>query len=180
MSTIHLICEDETDADIVKAILAKKSLGVRVRHVPLKGGSGGIERLANQLEDLIIRLREICQKGDCIAVLHDADEHVQRDRSNDEKIKVLCKEYRSDVRLAIAHNKIEAWLLADEGLCKWLKIRAKNRDGESDPKGTLESLLRKRKMKWQGRDRRTVLDQLDGSGDNHSLSMRDAVSHINC
>jgi hypothetical protein len=181
MPTIHLICEDETDADIVKAILQKKLPEVRVSHIPLSGGSGGISRLANQLGDLVERVRELRQKGDCIAVLHDADEHTARHRSSDERIKTICQKYEHDVYLAIAKDAIEAWLLADEGLCKWLGIRAKNNDEDPRPKDTLRSQLRKSKnLKWQGPDRAKVLAQIDGTGDKHSPSMRSAVSHINC
>jgi hypothetical protein len=114
-------------------------------------------------------------------VLHDADEHTETDRRHYDEIRRICEKYKDDVYLAIARDAIEAWLLADEGLCKWLGIRAKNNDADPRPKETLRSLLSKnKKMKWQGRDRHKVLEQLDGSGDKLSPSMKLAVGHINC
>jgi len=180
--TIHLICEDDTDAEIVRAIFRAKTLDIRVNRVPLAGTSGGISRLAYKLEDLIKLARDERKRGDCIAVLHDADEHTETDRREYEKIRQICEKYKEDVYLAIANDAIEAWLLADEGLCKWLGIKAKNRDEEPRPKDILNRHLKKKNksLKWQGRHRATILAQLDGSGDQHSLSMQAAVGHINC
>jgi hypothetical protein len=180
MPTIHLICEDATDTEVVQAILEKKSLGIQVRHVPMTGRKGGIARLAEELEDLIEKVREIRRRGDCIAVLHDADEHTQPDRREYDKVREICQRNKDDVFLVIARDAIEAWLLADEGLCRWLGIRVQNNDGKARPKAILEGHLKKRKMKWQGRDRAKVLIHIDGSGDQLSPSMREAVSHINC
>ena len=68
--------------------------------------------------------------------------------------------------------------MADEKLCKWLGIKAKNCDGLRDPKSELESVLGKKKLKYQGKHREKILAQLDGTGDTHSPSMRDAVNHL--
>lgn len=88
------------------------------------------------------------------------------------------KKYHQDVSLIIAKDEIESWLLADEGLCKWLGIKAKNRDEDKQPSNILDSAVKKTSGKKYTLMRETVLKKLDGTGDKHSLSMKKAVQRL--
>jgi hypothetical protein len=176
---IWLIAEDQDDAQLVRALIQKRGLSITVRHVQMEGGSGGISRLAAQLEKLIQGAIRKRQSGDCVAVLHDADKQTQPDRTVYNKIEAICKKYQTDVTLVFAYDAIESWLLADAGLCQWLETKPKNHDKTPKPKDVLRSLLQhKKRMKWSGPDRDKVLAHIDGSGDRCSPSMKKAVAHL--
>ncbi len=117
---------------------------------------------------------------DCVAVLHDADEQTEPERQLYEKIRLVCERFKKHVVHVIAKDEIEAWLLADEGLCQWLSIRARNCDGQKRPSDELKRLVQQKKqpMKYQGPDRAKVLAHVDGSGDKYSPSMREALEHL--
>jgi hypothetical protein len=180
MTTIWLIVEDKNDALVVKEILRKRGLFHKVEPILPSGGGKGISRLAKQLDKLITDTKRKKKAQDCIAVLHDADEQTQTDRTLYNQIKTICHNHRQDVALIIAFDEIESWLLADSGLCRWLDISPKNWDNSSKPSATLESLLTKQKrMKFQGPNRAKVLSHLEGTGDQVSPSMKVAVAFLN-
>jgi hypothetical protein len=178
MARIWLITEDSTDANIVQRLLDQRGMAIHVKQLEPEGNARGISVLARQLEKLIkVALH---QRGphDCIAVLHDADEHTQLTRTDYNKIRDICEKYRESVALIVARQAIESWLLADGGLCQWLGQRPRNHNEDSNPKDLLVSLLREKKLKWQGRDRERVLEHLHGDGDKFSPSMLAAVAHL--
>jgi hypothetical protein len=115
---------------------------------------------------------------DCIAVLHDLDQQKQQQyRTHYEEIKKICAE--EDVELVIAIDELESWLLADEGLCRWLGIRPQNRDSKTKPSDQLRFLLQsKKKLKYQGKGRNEVCKHLDGTGDQKSPSMAAAYQRL--
>ena len=177
-NTIYLIVEDETDVDVVRAILKAKQIDIYVSKLIPTGKTGGVSRLASQLERLIKTALEKRKSNDCIAVLHDADENVQTDRKSYEEIKEICKRYSVDVVLIVAHDEIEAWLLADEGLCKWLGEKPHNCDEETQPSLRLNRAVKKKTGKdYTGKMRNQVLEKINGTGDN-SPSMRLALTHL--
>ena len=178
--TIHLIVEDQTDADVVNAILYAKKFDVRAKALKPPGGSGGISRLADNIEALIKTAIKKRQKGDCVAVLHDADETSERYRANHDRIRVVCEKYPNDVKLIIARDEIESWLIADEGLCRWLEEKPhESSDKLQKPSKLLKRAIKRKTGKdYTGRVREQVHQQLDGSGDKYSESMRDALTHL--
>lgn len=176
--TIHLIVEDETDIDVVRAICNARNLNVRVRKYVPTGGSKGISRLAKQLDRLIISAQANREEPDCIAVLHDADTMVQQDRILYDQINNICKKY-NDVVEIIAKDEIESWLLADGGLCAWLGERPRNCDMETKPSERLNRAVKAKTGKdYSGRTRGQVLEKLKGDGDNHSPSLQAALRHL--
>lgn len=178
--TIHLIVEDKTDAEVIRAILKAKSISVRINPLIPTGGTGGISRLAAQLEALIRTALEKRQADDCIAVLHDADEQSQSDRTLYDRIRTVCSSYRQEVALIVAKDEIEAWLLADESLCRWLGERPGNFDNQHKPSARLNQAVKNKTGKdYAARTRVQVLNELDGSGDKHSPSMSRAMTHLN-
>lgn len=178
MGTIHLICEADTDAKIVQAILNKKGFRVKVERIGHK--QGGLSRMVKDIEVFIKTAIEKRQTGDCIAVLHDIDTHTEPDRRGYIHIETVCERYRKDVVRIPAYNAIEAWLLADEGIAHWLSHPNKPKpDQISDPKEHLNKLVKAR----TGRDhtgviRAEVLSHLDRTGDKHSDSLREALDHL--
>jgi len=176
--TIWLITEDESDKVIVEALVRKKGFDIQVARLKLTGGSGGVDRLAHQLERLIRDAKDMKKPNDCIVVLHDADIHMQQsNRQTYEQIRRICKDNK--VTLILARDEIEAWLLADSGICKWLGIRPRNHDEETKPKDKLNSLLdQKHNMKYRERNQEKILAHLNGDGDTHSPSMQEALQHL--
>lgn len=173
--TIYLIVEDLKDKEIVEAILKAKKLSVRIEARRPTGGAGGISRLSSQLERLIQTARKDEKPGDCIAVLHDADEFVQPNRKDFEQIHRICSRY--GVVEVIARDEIEAWLLADNGVSKWLGIKHENHDSKKQPSETLASKVNKKIRKpYMGQGRAAVLREING--DSKSPSMQAALRQL--
>ncbi|MCI0709826.1 MAG: hypothetical protein L0154_06655 [Chloroflexi bacterium] len=95
--TIFLIVEDQTDADIVRALLKAKDVDVKITPLLPSGGSGGLSPLAKDLEKLMKTAIARHNSGDCIAVLHDADLNIEPTRNLYDKIKDICDRYNNDV-----------------------------------------------------------------------------------
>jgi hypothetical protein len=178
--TIWLIVEDSNDRKVVEALLSARGIDVGIKLLNPSRDRGGISRLAADLENLIETARTRKQHEDCIAVLHDADENTQPNRMSYDRIEEICRRYGQDVVEVIARDEIEAWLLADSGLCSWLDIKPKNWDEQHRPSRELERLLKRKsqRMKYQGRYRDQVLEHLAGDGDKHSPSLRVALTHL--
>lgn len=174
---LWLIAEDDYDAAIFKRILAAKEILVIVQHVRLEGSTGGISRLQSQLVRLVsaIRVDKRWRKEDCIVVLHDVDIE-QQDRSIYDRIAEICDQ--QSLVLLKADDKIEAWLLADTGLCKFLDTKAARWDRKPEVKRHLESLLRKKKLSYEGRTRDKLIEKIDGSGDELSQSLQEAMRSL--
>jgi hypothetical protein len=175
--TIHLILEDQTDADVVRAILKANGYStVKVKPHLTTGGRGGISRLALQLPRLIATARAERGDRDCIAVLHDKDELTETRREHHTRIEDICRNH-DDVKHIVAEDEIEAWLLADEGVCRWLGVKASNQDSLKKPKSRLDSLINKKVGKgYSGPTRQKVLDHV--GGENHSPSLNRALAHL--
>lgn len=179
---IYLIAESREDANVIQALVQAKGFSIRIEWLRLTGGSGGIDRMLAQLEDLIEAALEVKDEQDCIAVCHDKDLLTKPERRKQvhDKIDALCagNRYRPHVYLIIPDDAIESWLLADHGLCHWLEEKPQNWDGQPDPKAEFKRRLDKKHLKWQGADRAKVLAHLDGSGDKKSPSMQAALTHL--
>jgi hypothetical protein len=176
---IWLITEDANDIEVVRVLLRAKKIFVDVHPLRPARKPGGISRLHEQLEELIQAAKGRKSARDCIAVLHDFDQFSQPNRETYTRIKQVCERHEKEVVLVIARDEIEAWLLADSGLCKWLEIKPRNCDEKMKPSDELSSLVQsKKKLKWQGADRAKVLAHIDGTGDKFSPSMQEALEHL--
>jgi hypothetical protein len=178
--TIHLIVEDRKDANVIETILRAKKINVGVRPLPPK--HGGIARLASELDRLIQLALRDRKPGDCVAVMHDTDTQTVTDpdkRKVYEEIKRICRNYRKEIKHIEVKDELEAWLLADGGLCTWLDIKPQNCDSLRKPSEKLISLAQsKYRLKYQGVDRAKILAQIDGTGEQYSPSMRAALKHL--
>ncbi|MCX6049786.1 MAG: hypothetical protein NT075_32195 [Chloroflexi bacterium] len=89
--TIWLIVEGQNDGDIAKAILKCKYPQVRISPLYPTGQNPNLSRLAVQIEKLIQQALGNRKPGDCIAVLHDADQLTRPfDRADYQRIRQVC------------------------------------------------------------------------------------------
>lgn len=164
---IILITEGDSDVQYVQGLLTAYGYGqVRVLPILPAGTKHGITRLADQLERLISIAREERQVSDCIVVLHDADQLIQRPTDKPyQRIAIVCQQH-PDVKHIQAHDEIEAWILGDEGFCKAVKHKVQNYDTLRQPSKQLAS--------WAaGKTRASILRTLNGK--THSPSLQVAL-----
>jgi hypothetical protein len=172
---LFLIVEDKTDVEVFKRFLELKNLS----HIKIEAfGRGGISHLQKDLDNLLLTALAKRNPGDCIVVLHDADQQTGESRKIIAEIKQICKRYSNQGVLHLeARDEIESWLLSDEGFCKWLGIRAKNEDSQNRPSGRLKTLLNDKKKKpYQAAGRQDVLNALNGNC--HSESFKQAFKQL--
>lgn len=178
---IILICEGMDDAEVVRSLLRAKGINVRVdARVPV---NRGISALAKEIDRLVLSALADKRKDrrTCVAVLHDADELSASEavRHSHRRIAEICSRYvRRGVKRIVANDAIEAWLLADSGVCGWLGIKPSNHDNIRQPKNRFESLLNARGAKVNATGRRQALEHLAGDGDVRSESMRMALDAL--
>lgn len=171
--TIWLITEDENDHKIVKYIVEEK-LGFPIKVRQRKSSAFGISRLAAQLRTLIKEVRELISENDCIVVLHDDDVN-QRNRTHYNTIRDICRSER--VSLIVARDEIEAWLLSDSGVAKWLKMtRVKTWNNDPKPSDDLKSLMNKHYKLAYPRELDRLLAEVAGDGTNESF--QDALAQL--
>lgn len=174
--TLWLIAEDRKGAEITARILKLKypTLQVQVRFAK------GISDLAEKLEGFIKLVQSQRKPQDCIAVLHDADEYtLTHERHDHEAIAKICEKYAEEVIHLIAYDEIEAWLLADGGICQWLKQKPTNHDNQKQPSIILAGWLDKaKKGRYREVDLPNILRHVDGTGDTHSQSLKHALTRL--
>lgn len=182
--TLWLITEGKSDVRVMRRFLAAKRIIVQVKSIHPSGGTG-IPQLAIELETLLEAILKKKEDGDCVIVLHDADELHPEPKPRDpyKRIRALCgrKKFKDEVTLIVAHDEVEAWLLADKSLCKWLKVKPyRNCDSVTQPSHELNRLIQKQhpRIKWNERYWDEILKHADASGDSLSPSMRGAFMTI--
>jgi hypothetical protein len=171
---IWLIAEGHKDIQVARQLLQIHASHIEIRSL---GRLAGIEVLVEELEEEI--KTTIIQKGpyDCIAVMYDLDEHTEPRRETYNRIEEICHRYSDHVYQIRVRQKIEAWILADQGFAEWIGERHQNWDEEPDPKQKLGSLLdRHSKPKFQGSGVTKVLDHLNGN--TRSESLKATLSHL--
>ncbi|MEO8606399.1 MAG: hypothetical protein ABI690_00835 [Chloroflexota bacterium] len=180
--TLWLIVEGKVDGEIVKAILKHRYPQVSIRILKPTGAQPSVSRLAKQIDQLIRQALAEPKRGDCIAVLHDADLQTRphkNERQDYQHIETVCKKYARQVKHVIAYDEIESWLLADTTFCTWLGTKPQNWDEKSKPSETLINLLDKAgKPKWREDNWIKILENLDGTGDKFSSSLQSALKHL--
>jgi len=170
---IWLIAEAENDYRIVQAILKARKVAVKVIWRSPSGKTPGLSRLAEELSDLITEINKFRSGNDCIVVLHDDDIHREPRRDTYNQIRDVCRQH--GVYEVIAKDEIEAWLLSDSGICKWLGETVKTWNGEPHPSDRLRSLMEGRRQRYP-RDLHKLLQHLSADGINQSL--QDALKHL--
>lgn len=178
--TLHLIVEAPMDGELVRAILKVHFPALQVRVTRPTGNNPNLARLAQQIEQLIASARRIAANTDCIAVLHDADRQTRpHDRADYERIETACALHAGRVLHVQAVDEIEAWLLADSGVCQWLGEQPANRDQLRQPSDRLGSWMKSRhKLTYRKSDLRPVMRHLRADGHERSPSMRAMLDQL--
>ncbi|MHB8625501.1 MAG: hypothetical protein ACYDBJ_00800 [Aggregatilineales bacterium] len=178
--TIFLVPEDEIGYFVFEAIRQKKKINARIdwRGPSRTGKNKNIADLAFELEELletILREKEI---NDCILVVHDTNASNPDNRRNYEEIARICKteKYKAHVTLLRADEEIEAWLLADVGVCKWLGQKPKSWDGKKKPSSQIETWVNKKfRRHWNRETKRQAAEKMTVTGMKYSRSMQEAM-----
>ncbi len=166
---LRLIAEDPSDVEVLTEILRKKSIFIQVENVLMPNNLRGINHLPQELPKLIATTRA-AYPDDAIAVLIDAEWYKpKQDRFNHKQIAALCR--RNRTKLLWAVQEIEAWILADSGICAWLDTDLEQTDHLRDPKEKLRGLLYHKGFSLRKRDRRRVFQEMRGDGDQHNRSL---------
>ncbi len=174
-SRIYVIAEDKTGYFVLDEIVRKKEIAVKVI---LRGEPKGVSSLAKDLKGIIDTLLRTITDQDCIIVLHDTDTLVETYRDHYQKIERICNSYHGRVTRLEAIQEIEAWLLADEGFCRWIGQSPTASDHISQPSKKLEKMIKDKfgRNKWTNLEKPKILrDHMDVSGENLSESMRNAM-----
>lgn len=178
---IWLIVEDRNDGEIIKKIFIQHKIASEVQ--VQQPSSGGINRLAQELEEIIGLIRKQKSTDDCVVVIHDYDIKTiphPRDRGDHKLIAKICEKNRDITVELVAHDELEAWLLADSGVCRWLGTKPQPSDELRKPSEKLYKLIEdKINAHFGGRYRDQLVKKIAGDGDKHSLSMRKALKVLN-
>ena len=173
---IYLITESQNDIKVAKAFLETRTSTFQIVPRTKSDNPGGISRLAIELKTTLESAMREAKRGDCIIVLHDDDLHTQPDRQHYDKIRQICQQHKGAIHL-VAKDEIEAWLLADSGVCAWLGVKPQNRDGDRRPSDDLNTLVKKKTGKdHTGTTRDEVLKHV--SGECLSPSFQAAIAHL--
>ena len=175
---IWLVVEDRNDGAIIKKILIQRNIQSKVE--VRQPSSGGISRLAQELDGILQFIRKRMSRGDCVLVIHDHDELTRPlGRQDYDLIADICKQNPDIAVEVIARDELEAWLLADSGVCHWLGRKPEKADGLRRPSDKLHGLIQeKTKAEFGGRYRDQLVANIAGDGDAHSPSMREAFAEL--
>lgn len=128
--TVVLIVEDDSDGRAIAELASRSGCHARVDWLP----AGGIGNIRRNAERLIGLARDRVDNGTgCVAVLVDRD---SKDPSRDEPHRTISRACRrAKVEFIAAREAIEAWFLADAGICAWLGLAQPARtDSIANPK----------------------------------------------
>lgn len=175
--TIWLLVESKSDAQIATKLIHVHFPNVGVEYL-LPSGQPSLSTLDRDLADLVTLARRGTPRrpfgpNDCIVVLHD-DDHSQPERRHYTSIADKCAQY--GIVEVVAKDEIEAWLLSDTGVCRWLGARRVTCNTDTRPSDRLKSLMNDRKQqRYPGR-----LDQLlpKITGDSNNLSFQSALDQL--
>ena len=172
---IVLIVEDDSDGRALRHLAQATGVRATIDWLPANG-IGNIQRKAVAL----IRLaRDRIERRGCVAVVVDGD---GRDPETDEphrSIQRACTAER--VPLILSREALEAWFLADAGICAWLGMPARgSTDGLPDPKRAVADAYyaRTRRAYQQRRARLDVAQHATGPDPSRNRSLVDAFAHL--
>lgn len=114
---IVLVVEDDSDGRAIAELVSRTGQEVRVDWLPANG-IGNIKRNAVKLLSLA-RDRLEGRRG-CVAVVLDRDGKNPGREEPHRSIQRACR--RSRAEFIAAREALEAWFLADPGICRWLNV----------------------------------------------------------
>ncbi len=175
---VVLIVEDNSDGFACRTFAERIGLSVLVDWLPANG-VGDIKRRGPKLIQAA-QDRLVAGRG-CVAVL------IDRDRYNPDpavgprlrEIARICE--RCEVPLLLAQDCIEGWLRADEGVCKWLRLKiVAQTDNLPTAKDDIAARYYARTKRNYARriGRIRVAEHADGSAPQHNKSLRKALQEL--
>jgi hypothetical protein len=172
---IVLIVEDDSDGRALRALAAATGVRVTIDWLPANG-IGNIQRKAAAL----IRLaQDRIERRGCVAVVVDGD---GRDPTVDEPHRSIQQACRAaGVPLILAREALEAWFLADPGICTWLGLPARVDTATlRDPKRIVADAYyaRTRRAYQQRRARLDVAQRASGPDSARNGSLLNAMGHL--
>jgi hypothetical protein len=138
--TVVLVVEDDSDGQAIAELAARSGCRARVDWLP----ANGIGNIKRNTERLIALARDRVSDGrGCVGIVVDRD---QRDPSRDEPHRTIARMCRkARVEFIAAREAIEAWFLADTGICRWLGVSQSGRtDVIRNPKQRVATAFDKR------------------------------------
>ena len=172
---VVLIVEDDSDGKAVRALVAPLNVQGVIDWLPANG-IGNILRDCRRLIDLA---RDRIQAHGCVAVVIDGD---SRSVARDEPHRTIARECRrSRVPLIVIREALEAWMLADPGICQWLAIPTRSTTHTlRDPKDLVSrAFLRKTGRPYRRRRARLeVAQHATGVTRTANPSFHEAVGHL--
>jgi hypothetical protein len=174
--TVVLIVEDDSDGRAIAELASRSGCRARFDWLPA-GGIGNIKRNAERLVSLA---KDRVDNGSgCVAIVVDRD---SKDPARDELHRTIsraCK--RAKVEFIAAREAVEAWFLADAGICSWLGLPQSSRtDTIRDPKRRVAAAF-DRKLGRPYRKRRArveVARQGSGVDTKRNESLRHALRTV--
>jgi hypothetical protein len=114
---VVVIVEDDSDGRAIAELVARTDQPVQFDWLPA-GGIGNIKRNAERL--ITLARDRVEQRRGCVAVLVDRD---RKNPSRDEPHRTIARACRrGKVEFVVAQEALEAWFLADPGVCGWLGL----------------------------------------------------------
>lgn len=114
---IVVIVEDDSDGRAIAELIERTGRHVRVDWLPA-GGLGNIKRNADKL--LSLARDRLEGRHGCVAVVVDRDGRNPAREEPHRSIHRACRRARAE--FIPAREALEAWFLADPGICAWLGI----------------------------------------------------------
>lgn len=146
---IVLVVEDDSDGRAIAELLARSDYPVQVDWLPA-GGIGNIKRKADRL--LALARDRLERRSGCVAVVLDRD---GKNPGRDEPHRSISRACRGGgAEFIPAREALEAWFLADHGICAWLGIASPRRtDGIRNPKARIALAFTRKTGRPYGRRR---------------------------
>lgn len=115
---VVVIVEDDSDGRAIVELASRSGLGAEFDWLPA-GGIGNIKRNADRL--IALAQDRVAGGRGCVAVVVDRD---GKDPSRDEPHRTIAQACRRlQTEFIAAREAIEAWFLADPGVCDWLGVK---------------------------------------------------------
>jgi hypothetical protein len=172
---VVLIVEDDTDGRACRALAQAARVRAEIDWLPAHG-IGNIKRNGARL---IALARDRLKKPGCVAVLIGRDRQDMDLQDPHRSIARICRD--AGVPLIAAREALEAWFLADPGICRWLGLRSPaNTESLPDPKGMIDGAFQKRTARpyRKGRARMEVARRASGPDRSRNASLAEAFEHL--
>jgi hypothetical protein len=173
---VVVIGEDDSDGRAIAELAGRNNLAAVFDWLPANG-IGNIKRNGERLISLA-KDRLQGRRG-CVAVIIDRDNKNPSREEPHRTIFRFCSRLR--VEFIAARESLEAWFLADPGICRWLRLETLARtDNLQDPKRRVaQAFLRKTGRSYRKRRARMeVAKQSTGIDLNRNRSAQEAVGAV--